>query len=36
MASGGDTRLMDMVDETIAGEPLDEAQEKQAMERGWR
>lgn len=36
MASGGDPRLMDMVDETIAGEPLDADQERQAMERGWR
>ena len=36
MASGGDPRLMDMVDETIAGEPLDADQERQAKERGWR
>lgn len=36
MASGGDPRLMDMVDETIAGEPLDADQERQAQERGWR
>jgi hypothetical protein len=36
MAAGADPRLMDMVDESIAGEPFDASQEKAAMERGWR
>ena len=36
MAAGADPRLMDMVDESIAGEPFDAGQEKAAMERGWR
>ena len=36
MAAGADPRLMDMVDESIAGEPFDAAQEKAASERGWR
>jgi hypothetical protein len=35
MAAGADPRLMDMVDESIAGEPFDAAQEKRAKERGW-
>ena len=34
--AAGDPRLMDLVDESIAGEPLDAAQEKAAKERGWR
>lgn len=36
MAAGPNPRLMDMVDESIAGEPFDAAQEKAASERGWR
>jgi hypothetical protein len=36
MAAGADPRLMDMVDQSIAGEPFDAAGEKAAMERGWR
>lgn len=36
MASGADPRLLDIVDEAIAGEPFDAAQEKAAMERGWQ
>jgi len=35
MAAGPDPRLMDMVDESMAGEPLDAAQERAALERGW-
>ena len=35
MAAGGNPRLMDMVDESIAGEPLDAAQEREALRRGW-
>ena len=36
MASGPDQRLLDMVDETIAGEPFDAAHERAAREQGWR
>ena len=36
MAAGADPRLMEIVDDSIAGEPFDAAQEKAAMERGWR
>lgn len=36
MASGGDPQLMEAVDASIAGEPFDAAQEKAAMEKGWR
>lgn len=36
MASGGDPQLMESVDASIAGEPFDAAQEKAAMEKGWR
>lgn len=36
MASGGDPQLMEAVDASIDGEPFDAAQEKAAMERGWR
>jgi hypothetical protein len=36
MAAGPDPRLMDIVDESIAGEPFDQAQEKAALEQGWR
>ena len=36
MAEGADPRLMNMVDQSIAGEPFDAAQEKAAMEKGWR
>jgi hypothetical protein len=35
MAASADPRLMDLVDESIAGEPFDAAQEKQAKEMGW-
>jgi hypothetical protein len=36
MAAGPDPRLMDMVDESIAGEPFDEAQERAALAKDWR
>lgn len=36
MAAGTDPRLMDMVDESIAGEPFDAAQEKTALSRHWK
>jgi hypothetical protein len=36
MAAGPDPRLMDIVDESIAGEPFDQAQEEAALESGWR
>jgi hypothetical protein len=36
MAAGSDPRLLDMVDEAIAGEPFDAAQEQAAKQRGWR
>jgi len=36
MASGADPRLLEMVDEAIAGEPFDAAREKAARERGWK
>ena len=35
MAAGADPRLMDMVDETIAGEPFDAEQEKAALAEDW-
>ena len=35
MAAGADPRLMDMVDDSIAGEPFDAAQEQEASRRGW-
>jgi hypothetical protein len=36
MAGGGDPQLMEAVDASIDGEPFDAAQEKAAMEKGWR
>ena len=36
MAAGEDPRLAAMIDEAIAGEPFDAAQEKAALESGWR
>lgn len=36
MAGGIDPNLAALVDSTMAGEPLDAAQEKQAKERGWK
>ncbi len=36
MAASEDPRLAALIDETIAGEPFDEAQEKAALEAGWR
>jgi hypothetical protein len=36
MAAGADPRLMDIVDESIAGEPFDQAQEEAALKQGWR
>lgn len=36
MASGPDPRLMEEVDAAIEGEPFDAAQEKSAMQKGWR
>ena len=35
MAAGTDPRIMDMVDESMAGEPFDAAQERAALQRGW-
>lgn len=35
MAAGADPRLMELVDSTMAGEPLDAEQERAALERGW-
>ena len=36
MAAGADPRLLEMVDASIAGEPLDAAQEQAVKERGWK
>lgn len=36
MAAGADPRLLEIVDETIAGEPFDAAQEEAAKARGWK
>ena len=36
MAAGADPRLMDLVDETISGDPFDSAQEKAVRDRNWR
>lgn len=36
MAAGEDPRLAALIDETIAGEPFDAAQEKAAQAKGWR
>jgi hypothetical protein len=36
MASGGDPRLLEMVDEAIAGEPFDASREKAARDAGWK
>ena len=36
MAAGGDPRLAALIDESIAGEPFDAAQEKAALRGGWR
>jgi hypothetical protein len=36
MAAGQDPRLAQLIDQTIAGEPFDAAQERQAMDQGWR
>jgi hypothetical protein len=36
MAAGMDPNLAALVDSTMAGEPFDAAQEKQALRRGWR
>jgi hypothetical protein len=36
MAAGENSRLAALIDETIAGEPFDAAQEKAALEAGWR
>jgi len=36
MAAGADPRLMDMVDQSIAGEPFDSAQEKAALSSHWK
>lgn len=36
MAAGEDARLAALVDDTIAGEPFDAAQEKAALEADWR
>jgi hypothetical protein len=35
MAAGADPRLMDMVDDSMAGEPFDAVQERAALRRGW-
>jgi hypothetical protein len=36
MAAGADPRLLEIVDETIHGEPFDAARERDAQKRGWR
>jgi hypothetical protein len=36
MAAGEDPRLAALIDETIAGEPFDAAQERAARDKGWR
>lgn len=36
MASGTDPNLASLIDSSIAGEPLDERQEKAAQQNGWR
>jgi hypothetical protein len=36
MASGANPQLLGAVDAAIDGEPFDAAQEKSAMERGWK
>jgi hypothetical protein len=36
MAAGADPRLMELVESTMAGEPLDATQEAEAKRRGWR
>ena len=36
MAAGADPNLAAMVETSIAGEPFDAEQERQAMQRGWR
>lgn len=36
MAAGEDPRLAALIDETIAGEPFDAAQERTAKAKGWR
>jgi len=36
MAAGQNPRLAELIDQTIAGEPLDAAQEKSTRDRGWR
>ncbi|HET6943163.1 MAG TPA: hypothetical protein VFH89_13465 [Sphingomicrobium sp.] len=36
MASGANPQLMEAVDASIDGAPFDAAQEREAMERGWR
>lgn len=36
MAAGEDPRLANLIDDTIAGEAFDAAQEKEALETGWR
>ena len=36
MAAGEDPRLAALIDQMIRGEPFDAAQEKAALERGWR
>jgi len=36
MAAGEDPRIAALIDETIAGEPFDAAQERAALDKGWR
>lgn len=36
MAAGEDPRLAALIDDTIAGEPFDAAQERKSLEQGWR
>jgi hypothetical protein len=36
MAAGDDPRLAALIDETIDGEPFDAAQERAALDKGWR
>lgn len=36
MAAGADPRLAELIQSSIAGEPFDAAQERQARQRGWK
>jgi hypothetical protein len=36
MAAGEDPHVAVLIDETIAGEPFDAAQERAALDKSWR